>query len=173
MRSMGDRSANFKVEISVRLFTLCIYDFCSLGLLTQKCWATFFCYLNRNVTPNDGASACKTVAAILSFDLDSVKRGLSLHLENLKIRYDLIAEQGAQLQRALIALEDGTEEDMPHRTRIANECAIQFRTAANALTLVSAFQKLFGVAVVFPNSDANGKGNRTIESFNRHIRHKT
>lgn len=75
---------------------------------------------------------------IPSHDLVAVKRDLSFHLENLKIRYDFVAQNGTQLQKALTGLGVSTEENMQDRTRIANECAIQFRASANALTAVSA-----------------------------------
>lgn len=73
----------------------------------------------------------------MSHDLESVKRHLSFHLENLKSRHELIAQQGAQLQMALSALEDVSDEQSAERTRIANECATHFRVAANALVVVS------------------------------------
>lgn len=76
---------------------------------------------------------------ISSYDLDAAKRDLSFHLDNLKIRYDLVAEHGLQLQNALDAMENGTDDDMPNLIKTANECATQFRASTNALTVVSTF----------------------------------
>lgn len=76
--------------------------------------------------------------AIPNHELETVKRDLSFHLENLKIQHDLVAEHGSLLQRALAALGEGAEEeDMRNRTKVANECATQFRYSTKALTDVS------------------------------------
>lgn len=97
-------------------------------------------YLFRHVIPFDAnENNEKTVANISSHDLDAAKHGLSFHLDNLKIRYDLVAEHGLQLQKALDVLENGIDDDMPNLMKIANECATQFRASTNALTVVSTF----------------------------------
>lgn len=75
--------------------------------------------------------------AIPNHELETVKRDLSFHLENLKIQHELVAEHGSQLQRALTALGEGADIDMRNLTKVANECATQFRNSTKALTVVS------------------------------------
>lgn len=75
--------------------------------------------------------------AIPAHELIAVKLDLSFHLGNLKILHDLVAHNGSQLQRALTELGTSAEEDIPNCTKIAHECATQFRASTKALTDVS------------------------------------